>query len=63
LAVTSANLSGEKELQSIEEIEKKFGNKIDLYIRNEEKFSGVASTVVDVSEGCVKVIRQGAIKI
>jgi L-threonylcarbamoyladenylate synthase len=63
LAVTSANLSGEKELQSIEEIEKKFGDKIDVYIRNEEKFSGVASTVIDVSEGCVKVVRQGDIRI
>lgn len=64
LAVTSANLSGEKELLSRQEVEMKFGNKIDLYIDTDEKLSGRASTIIDVSGGGqIKVLRQGELKL
>lgn len=63
LAVTSANLSGEKELCSRQEVEKKFGNSVDFYIDTLEPLSGLASTIIDVSKGEMKVLRQGEIKI
>ncbi len=63
LAVTSANISGEKELNSLAEIQQKFGRQIDLYIDTGAQASGQASTVLDVSSGTIKVLRQGEVKI
>lgn len=63
LAVTSANLSGEKEMCSKQEVEKKFGGSVDFYIDTAEPLSGLASTIIDVSKGEIKVLRQGEIKI
>lgn len=64
LAVTSANVSGQPELNSIAEIEKQFGQKIDLYLNdNNIELSGQPSTVIDVSSGKIKVLRKGAIEL
>lgn len=62
-ATTSVNESGEKELNSFDEINEKFGEYIDYFIADEAPLSKVPSTVVDVSDGSVKVLREGAIKI
>jgi L-threonylcarbamoyladenylate synthase len=63
LAVTSANISGEAELNNIAEIRKYFDEKIDLYIESNSELSGIASTVIDVSGEDIKVLRQGEVKI
>lgn len=63
LATTSINVSGEKELNDINEIEAKFGNYLDYLVIDKEPLSKVASTIIDVSDGSVKVLRSGDIKI
>lgn len=61
LTTTSVNESGEPELNSYDEINLKFGSMIDYYIDDEVSLSKLASTVVDVSGGSIKVLRQGSI--
>jgi L-threonylcarbamoyladenylate synthase len=63
LAVTSANLSGEPEINSVEALQKQFKRGVDIYVPSLEPLSGVASTVIDVSSGEIKIVRQGAIRI
>ena len=63
LSTTSVNTSGEKEMNDYHEIESKFSDFIDYLVIDEEVFSSVASTVVDVTGDSVKVLRQGYIKI
>lgn len=48
LVVSSANLSGESETYSIEEVAKIFDNKIDLYVDNDQELSKTASTVINI---------------
>lgn len=62
-ATTSVNESGEKELNSFEEINEKFGNFIDYFIDEKATLSKVPSTVVDVSDGSIKVLREGLVKV
>jgi len=61
LGVTSANISGKKEIVDWTDLKKQFGAKIDYYAEFGGGFSGVASTVIDVSAGDLKVLRQGEI--
>lgn len=63
LPTTSVNESGKPEMNSMAKIEAAFGNRIDYFITDRSNFSGLPSTVADVSEGAVKIIRQGAISI
>lgn len=63
LATTSVNISGEAPLESIDEIKRLFGDKIDYYIDETEIRSNVSSTVVAFVDGNYKIIRQGDIKI
>lgn len=63
LATTSVNLSGSEPLNSIEEIELNFFDKIDYLITDVESQSNVSSTIIDVSTGMINIIRQGDIKI
>lgn len=63
LATTSVNISGEKELNSVDEICKVFPEKIDYIITNQVVLSKCPSTIIDVTTKQPKVIRQGAIKI
>ncbi|HEX2896591.1 MAG TPA: L-threonylcarbamoyladenylate synthase [candidate division Zixibacteria bacterium] len=60
LSATSANLSGEKELDSVAEIRKQLGDKIELYIDG-GKLNNPASTVVSVIDDQVRILREGAI--
>lgn len=59
LAVTSANESGKKEAKSLEEVKNIFGDRIAFYLEHSAKSSGVPSVVVDVSNGRLKLLRQG----
>lgn len=62
MATTSVNISGTKALNSPQEIEEHFADKIDYLITDDEIHSSVASTVVDLTDG-LKILRQGDIKI
>lgn len=57
MAVTSVNVSGQKELTNIDEIEKSFGDWIDYLVIDSEIFSKKPSKVVDLSSGYAKTIR------
>lgn len=63
LTTTSVNESGEKELNTFEEINSIFGDKIDYYVEGDVKLSTIPSTVIDISDGNIKVLREGGIKI
>jgi len=58
---TSANIHGGPAPVSIEIANRQLGDKISLYI-DIGKLPGTPSTVIDVSEGIIKIIREGAIK-
>ena len=60
---TSANRSGHPILESINEIEKEFSDEVDLIIDDGDKKGGVASTIVCIENGKVKVLREGPVKI
>lgn len=62
LAVTSANLSGEPECVNRTHVEKLFGKHLDFY-GPESDLSGQASTVVDISSGVRKILRQGELRL
>ena len=61
LAVPSANLSGKAPATTVAQVEKIFGDALDFYLDGGDSDVGTPSTVVDVSEGAVQVLRQGAI--
>lgn len=63
LRTTSVNISGEKELNSIEEIINQFGDKIDYIITDEDNVSTVPSTIVDLTQKEMKILRVGSIKL
>lgn len=49
LVVSSANISGETETHSIDDVYNVFKDEIDLYIENDQVLSKVASTVIDIN--------------
>lgn len=61
MTTTSVNESGEKELNSYEDINDMFSDQIDYFISDEVQLSKVASTVIDVSDGDIKIVRQGLV--
>lgn len=61
LVTTSVNLSGGKVARNASEVAKIFGNKIDLILDDGSELKNIPSTLVDVSGGEVKLIREGAI--
>jgi L-threonylcarbamoyladenylate synthase len=58
---TSANRSGDPDLGAIDEVEEVLGRDVDYIIRHGPSPQGLASTVVDVSEGAPILLRQGAV--
>lgn len=60
LAATSANLHGQAPLSTAEEIRAEFGEKVALVIDG-GRLEGLASTVVDVSGGELRCLREGAV--
>lgn len=57
----SANISGEKETLSAEEVEKIFDNKIDLIVDGGKPLYGKSSTVVDLTYHPFKIVREGVV--
>lgn len=61
LPTTSANVSGEPEARDAAEIERLFGDAIDLILDDGPARGGPASTVVDASGAEPLILREGAI--
>lgn len=61
MATTSINISGMKPLNTIEDIKNNFSDYIDYLVIDQEINSNVSSTVVDVSNNEIKILRQGDI--
>lgn len=61
LATTSVNISGEKEVNNVKEIIEKFGDYIDYIVSDELPLSETPSTIVDLTNNDIKIIRNGSI--
>ncbi len=61
ITATSANLHGMMAPSEIKIAKKQLGKNVAMYI-DAGKLHGTPSTIVDLSEGKIKVIREGAIK-
>ena len=61
LAVTSANRSAEPTPRTCEEIERVFGEAVDVYLCEAQPLPGAASTVVDLAHGEMRLLREGLI--
>lgn len=59
---TTVNKSGDPAAITIEEAKNLFGDKIDLYV-DSGKTESTPSTLVDCSEGTIKILRSGAVKL
>ncbi len=62
LTATSANLTGEPDRETIADIQKDFGERIDLYIDG-GRLTGPVSTVVECIGQSYRILRAGAISI
>lgn len=63
ITTTSANPSGKKSPVTAKEVKDYFGDKIDLIIDGGLLFGKLGSTIVDVTEEELKVIREGEIPV
>lgn len=64
LAVTSANISGKEEAKSFEKAFSYFGKYSDVLIVDGGKTKGIKpSTVVEIQEGGIKILRKGEISL
>jgi L-threonylcarbamoyladenylate synthase len=61
LPVTSANLSGQPDATTAEEVVSQLGGRIALVLDGGPARGGVASTVVDCTGPGIKILREGAI--
>src|SRR4030042_626755 len=62
LISTSANPEGQKPAETIAEAKKYFGGEIDFYVSG-GKMKSLPSTLVEIKNGNVRVIRKGVLKI
>lgn len=63
MATTSVNLSGEEPINEPQIIKEKFGDLVDaMYLDDNISFSGVSSTVLDLTNG-LEIIREGQVKL
>lgn len=62
LVSTSVNKSGEKPLNQIGEIVKTFSHQVDAIFFNSEKEEKKFSTIIDLTSGKPKLIREGSVK-
>jgi L-threonylcarbamoyladenylate synthase len=62
ITATSANPSGTVSARDAETVVRYFGDKIDLLIDGGITSGGLPSTIVDITENKINIIREGAIK-
>lgn len=60
---TSVNRSGNPLMLRIDEILKEFESEVDLVVCDGDSKQTAASTLVDITSGEIKILRQGAVKI
>ncbi len=60
LAATSANRTGQKDADSVQDIRAELGDEVDVYL-DAGPLTGPASTVVDCTGATARVLREGAI--
>jgi L-threonylcarbamoyladenylate synthase len=58
---TSANISGEPSGTNLHEIKKHFEGSVDYFIDGGESELGISSTIVQVIDGKIQILRQGSI--
>lgn len=63
LAVTSVNLSGEKDGTEIDDFYEEFKDKVDIIIDGGKSKIGVPSTIVKVKNNSIEILRRGTINI
>jgi len=61
IAAPSANITGEPSGTNLQEIKKHFDGKADFFIDGGESELGVSSTILQVIDGKVQILRQGSI--
>lgn len=62
MRTTSVNISGESELNCLEEIKEQFEDKVTrIYGEYEGNYKGIPSTIVDMSKNELTIIREGSI--
>lgn len=61
LTATSANLSGKEPARTLQEAKNYFANQVDVFIEGGTLNSQSGSTVVEVMEDSIKIIREGEI--
>ncbi|AZA13320.1 L-threonylcarbamoyladenylate synthase [Corynebacterium choanae] len=61
MAVSSANISGEPPATNIAAAQAQLGEAVDVYLDGGECPVGTPSTIVDVSTGQVRILREGAV--
>ena len=61
IAAPSANISGEPSGTNLQEIKKHFNENVDYFIDGGESELGIASTIVQVVNGEITILRQGNI--
>ena len=59
---TSANVSGKKEFHSIKETMKTFESSVDLIVDAGDSATTLSSSVIDVTGGVPRLVREGAIR-
>ena len=60
MAVSSANISGQPPATNVQMAEDQLGADVTTYIDGGEAHHGVASTIVDLSSGRPRILREGA---
>ena len=58
LAVPSANITGEKPAENVAQAEAIFGDKVSYYMPNNYPVGTIASTVVQIVDGKVQILRE-----
>lgn len=61
LATTSANLSGGADPHEISDVPAELLAKVSACIQDDQPRSGIASTVIDCSQGGIAIVRQGGV--
>lgn len=62
LATSSANISGQQTVQTLDKFYQQFGDKVPM-LNDDEMPSGEESTIIKVEKNCAQIIRVGALSI
>jgi L-threonylcarbamoyladenylate synthase len=60
---TSVNFSSQQSISKADDIPKEILGGVDIIIADDQGVSGVSSTIIDLSSGDIKILRQGEIRI